>query len=66
MKESRRTSAPGTRTAPIQYENSTSLEKIKESKHVYQPVRQGNKAYPVSPIYSKKRKSLTNQNNSSI
>lgn len=55
MREKIKTDIPGTRTAAIQYEfNHTPQEKSKTSEHSWQPVRQGNKKYPVSPIYSKK------------
>lgn len=53
MKESERTYVPGTRTAPIQYENHATLKKIKRIRQIYQPVRQGNKKYSVSPINCK-------------
>lgn len=46
----------GTRTSPIQYEKSefTRNNKKKESySQVYTTVRQGNKKYSVSPIYTK-------------
>lgn len=55
LKESRKTYVPGVRTSPIQYEeNRTDSKKVEEKKPIYQPVRQGNKEYPVSPIYSQK------------
>lgn len=56
MKESKSTYVSGIRTSPIQYEKWDDTRKSKELKSViYQPVRQGNKKYTVSPLNQKKK-----------
>lgn len=54
MEKSKKTYIPGVRTSPIRYEMHISSKKSEEEKIIYQPVRQGNKKYSISPIYCKK------------
>ena len=55
MHESRATCVAGTRTSPVRYETDEAPVLRGRRVPLFQPVRQGNRAYPVSPIYSAPR-----------
>ena len=55
MQEDKKTSVPGVRTPPIQYNICRNKLQNESSKVLSQPVRQGNRAYIGSPIYNKTR-----------
>lgn len=54
MKESWRTYSPGVRTSAVRYESGHSHPKKVDEPKDFKPVRQGNRKYTVSPIYSEK------------